>query len=207
METLVVLIDFSPMTNALLCYAETLASDRCWKLFLLHLAPPRSGIVIDGRRLTLSQRQYDRQVTIEQEQIKRFVGQLKRKGHLVKTAMISGSDLKSLAETLPMLQPERVLVAAKTRSWIDDKVMGSHWSALIAACPCPLLILPDRFQFIDEDEAQNARVRPALTNEGEAITELLQAQQEMPSPALDFETTKTQHNTYSNNFLSFFLNN
>jgi len=144
MKKIAAIIDFSEMMDEVIRESCDLSRQLNAEIILLYMTPPHAVAALHHQSLVLTEEEYSRTVRLEKEKVQKIKNRLFEDGHEVSISIIDGTQVESLLERLEVLSPDYLIIATKTRSWIDDKVTGSHWTGIIHNCKFPIIILPPK---------------------------------------------------------------
>lgn len=145
MKTILVPVDFSPVTRAVVREAAALARREHAQLVLLHAIPPPNLVATDaaafaGPLLELS--------TSAERSARRHLARLEaalgRAGHKVKVFCLHGMPAVEIDRLATRLKPAFVVIGSHGHSAFYDLVLGSTTTAAIKRARCPVLVVPAR---------------------------------------------------------------
>lgn len=158
MKQIVAIVDFSEMMNEVIREATELARGIKTELVLLYIKPPKSTLVVWNVSFKRNDMEHEKIVKAERKKIQAIADKLTRQGLVVSQATANGTQIESLIDVLHVLASDYVVIGAHTRSWIDDKIRGSHWIKLIRESNTPIIIVPEkikRHERFSEEELAN----------------------------------------------------
>ena len=142
MKKIVTIVDFSEMTDKVIRHTANFARQMNAEVILLYLTPAHSTLMVYDKMFKLSDNAYIKKVRSEKLKLQKIVKILERAGRPVSTRTIDGTHVSSMLQKLEDLNPDYLILGAQTRSWLDEKITGSHWTSIIAACKIPIIIIP-----------------------------------------------------------------
>lgn len=139
--SLLVAIDFSPVTRAQLEIVGRLASPNR-EIHLLHVTEPNPSFV----GLEAGPEEVQRQVAAELEQaeegLESLAGELRTMGHTVSTRLVAGPTIETILDQSRTLGAEVVVVGSHGRGKLFDLVVGSVSAGVIRGSDIPVLVVP-----------------------------------------------------------------
>ncbi len=142
MKKIVTIVDFSEMTDKVIRHTADLARQLNAEIILLYLTPAHSTLMVYDKMFKMSDNAFIRKVRSEKIKLQKIVKILERAGRPVSTRTIDGTHVTSMLQKLEDLNPDYLILGAQTRSWLDEKITGSHWTSIIASCRTPIIIIP-----------------------------------------------------------------
>ena len=143
MKKIVTIIDFSTMTEKVIRHTVDLSRLLKAEIILMYLTPPSSTVLLHDEVYKMTSDEYIRKVAREKLKLEEIEKRLVKIGCSVKTNTINGTHVKGLLQKLEELHPNYLIIGAHTRSWLDEKITGSHWTSLIASSKTPIIIIPN----------------------------------------------------------------
>jgi universal stress protein A len=145
MKTILVPVDFSPVTRAVVRAAAALARREKAKLALLHAIPPPNLVATDaaafaGPLLELS-------ASAEKSarrHLARLGATLEHGGQSVRIYCVHGLPSVEIDRLATRLKPSFVVIGSHGHSAFYDLVLGSTTTAAIKRSRCPVLVVPAR---------------------------------------------------------------
>jgi universal stress protein A len=143
MKTILVPVDFSPVTRAVIRAAATLAHHEKTQVVLLHAIPPPNLVATDaaafaGPLLELS--------AAAEREAHRHLGllsaTLKREKVRVRSYCVHGLPAVEIDRLAQRLRPAFVVIGSHGHSAFYDLVLGSTTTAAIKRARCPVLVVP-----------------------------------------------------------------
>ena len=143
MKTILVPVDFSPVTRAVIREAAALARRERAQLVLLHAIPPPNLIATDaaafaGPLLELS----TSAERVAQRHLARLGTALERHKLKVRTYCVQGLPAVEIERIARHLRPAFVVIGSHGHSAFYDLVLGSTTMAAIKRARCPVLVVP-----------------------------------------------------------------
>lgn len=154
MKTLIVPVDFSNTSLNAAIYAGELAKHRNFDQVLLignfHISVleqviPSPDMVPENSESILAKRK------LVEARLSGLVEKLKydNTGHTVVSSVIAENLLKdSIAEVIASVKPELVVIGSKALESNEDNFVADQLIALIEAISIPVMVVPDRYQYV-----------------------------------------------------------
>jgi nucleotide-binding universal stress UspA family protein len=127
MRTILIAVDFSPVTHDVIQAAVAERREGGGELHLLHVC---------ARSEALSEFEWERQ------QLAALAALLREQGFSILTRVIHGHPSDEILEEIARLKADLVVVGPHGHSAFYDLVVGSVAEVLLRRSPCPLLIVP-----------------------------------------------------------------
>lgn len=141
--SLLVAIDFSPVTEAQLEIVGRLASPNR-EIHLLHVTEPNPSFV----GLEAGPEEVQRQVAAELEQVEEelqaLASDLRTMGHTVHATLVPGPTIQTILDHARTLGAEVIVVGSHGRGKLFDFVVGSVSAGVIRGSDVPVLVVPAR---------------------------------------------------------------
>lgn len=143
MKTIVVAIDFSPLTQTLLSHAAVMARAFQAQVWLLHVATPEPDFVgyAVGPQHVRDERAGE--LRNEHRQLQHFADTLRGKGIGTDALLIQGPLVYSLLQKARELKTDLLIIGAHHRSRLFEAFIGGTWHDLISQSDIPLLVIPE----------------------------------------------------------------
>lgn len=144
MKTILVPVDFSPITNRVCATAVTLARAIKGRIVLLHsVAPPvmvsdyGSGIMVENYVEIAATAE-----TAAFRQLARLQSQLRRRSVSATTLQSSGVPVPFILEQAKKLRADYIVVGSHGHTAIYDLLVGSTAHGVLSGASCPVVIVP-----------------------------------------------------------------
>lgn len=142
MKTIIVPVDFSDTTDALVDYAITFAKDINAKIYLIHVAPSDIGFVIGDMGFQYFPQVEDNEIKYELQKLdlieQRIIAQGVDADHLLKQGVASEIILEYATEK----NANFIVMGSHGRSGIYDVFIGSLTKDLTKKSHIPVLVVP-----------------------------------------------------------------
>lgn len=145
MKTILVPVDFSPVTRAVVHAAAALARREKAQLALLHAIPPPNLVATDaaafaGPLLELS----TSAEKAARRHLARLGAALARNGLTARIHCVHGLPGVEIERFATRLKPSFIVIGSHGHSAFYDLVLGSTTTAAIKRARCPVLVVPAR---------------------------------------------------------------
>lgn len=139
---ILVAVDFSPVTPAVLAAAAEEARTRGAELHLVHVAAPEPDFV--GREVDPPEMRnvVAQELREEHRRLQALAGELEGAGIAVTALCVQGPTVEKLVAIAERIGAERVIVGSHGRGPLARALLGSVSAALLRAAPCPVLVVP-----------------------------------------------------------------
>jgi nucleotide-binding universal stress UspA family protein len=142
MRTILVAVDFSPVTRLLLD-ATIRVADIGTKIYLVHVAAPEPDFV--GYSVGPQYIRDDRANELREEHtiLNEYKDELIHKGLDVEALLVGGPTVETLLGEIDKLNAELLIIGRKGHSKIFEVVIGSVCNDLMHKLPIPALVIPE----------------------------------------------------------------
>jgi nucleotide-binding universal stress UspA family protein len=144
MQTILVPVDFSKVSKALVEQAVGLSGRKPSKIVLLHvIAPPQpigypSPVVLDMGPLVAAM------IKSGMEQLKKLKSSLHRRRISVRVLQLEGIPVIEILECARKLKADYVVIGSHGHSGFYDLLVGSTTNAVLKRSTCPVVVVPAR---------------------------------------------------------------
>jgi nucleotide-binding universal stress UspA family protein len=142
MNTILVAVDFSPVTRLLLQAAERVA-DVSTKVYLIHVAAPEPDFV--GYTVGPQYIRDDRANELREEHrmLSSYKDELIQKGIDAEALLVGGPTVETLLGEVEKLKAELLIIGRKGHSKIFEVIIGSVCNDIMHKLPVPALVIPE----------------------------------------------------------------
>jgi nucleotide-binding universal stress UspA family protein len=142
MNTILVAVDFSPVTRLLLQAAERVA-DVSTKVYLIHVAAPEPDFV--GYTVGPQYIRDDRANELREEHrmLSSYKDELIQKGIDAEALLVGGPTVETLLGEVEKLNAELLIIGRKGHSKIFEVIIGSVCNDIMHKLPVPALVIPE----------------------------------------------------------------
>lgn len=139
---LLVAVDFSPVTAAVLAAAADEARARGAEVHLVHVAAPEPAFV--GREVDPPEMRnvVAHELREEHRRLQALAAELERGGLVVTALCVQGPTVEKIVSIAERIGADRVIVGSHGRGPLARALLGSVSEALLRAAPCPVLVVP-----------------------------------------------------------------
>ena len=137
-----VAVDFSPLTPALLAVAAEEARVRGAELQLVHVAAPEPAFV--GREVDPPEMRdvVARELREEHRRLQGLADELTAAGVRATAVCVQGPTVEKIAALAERVGAVRLVVGCHGRGPLARALLGSVSAGLLRAAPCPVLVVP-----------------------------------------------------------------
>lgn len=141
--SLLVSIDFSPVTDAQIEIVDRLASPNR-QIYLLHVAEPDPSFVGLAAGPEEVQHQVANELQRAQNELDALADRLRAKGHAVDTLLVPGPTVQTILEQAEKHDADVIVMGSHGRGKLFDLVVGSVSAGVIRKSLVPVLVVPAR---------------------------------------------------------------
>lgn len=142
MKTILVPVDFSPMTPRVIAEAATLARPLQGRIVLFHVTEPVAKIV-DYAVIVVSVAQINEAAAKEaKRRLTEFEVQLKAEGLNAESIQVNGSPVPEIIEQAKKLPADYIIVGSHGHKALYDLLVGSTAGGVLKRSACPVIIVP-----------------------------------------------------------------
>lgn len=144
MKTILVPVDFSRVTAAVIRAAVSLVKQVGGELVLLHVVQP--PVVVDvyalGQEMLAEASAASERITTRR--LRQLVQRCHRMGVKVRAVQQSGSPVREIIATTKRLRAEYLVIGSHGHGAAYDLIVGSTTTGVLRKAPCPVLVVPGR---------------------------------------------------------------
>jgi nucleotide-binding universal stress UspA family protein len=142
MKNVLVPIDFSDQTDAVVAVANEMARALGAHLWLLHVAPPDPDFVGYGPGPSTVRDQVAKELHEEHRQIQAIAEGLREQGLEVTALAIQGATVECIVGEIEKLEIDLVVLGSHGRGAVFRMLLGSVSEGVLRRAGCPVLIVP-----------------------------------------------------------------
>ena len=143
MSTLLVPVDFSPVTNSVVAAAIALASPTGSRLVILHVLQPPVVVADYGLMGSFVLPVMETMGQAVARQLDRLKGRIEARGLLVTAAQVTGvSSSRLIASEAEKRKVDYIVMGSHGHTGFYDLLIGSTTSGVLKRAPCPVVIVP-----------------------------------------------------------------
>ncbi|NEO53152.1 MAG: universal stress protein [Okeania sp. SIO3B5] len=146
MKNIVVALDFSQITPAIITQAETLAQAFNSKLWLIHIAEPDPDFVGFKTGPQPKRDRWAQEFRKEHQQIQDLAEELRQKGLNTVALLTQGSTVETILAEAKKLAADLIIVGSHGRSGIEKFFAGSVSEGILHGAHCPVLLIPSSWR-------------------------------------------------------------
>lgn len=144
MGAILVPVDFSSVTPALVTHAAELAAALGHKVWLLHVAPPEPDFVGYGVGPQPVREHAADHLREEHRQLQALAERLKNEGVEVESLLVQGPVAQEVLEQAERLKAAMIVLGSHGRGALYQAVLGSVSADIVRHARCPVLVVPIR---------------------------------------------------------------
>ncbi|NEO29116.1 MAG: universal stress protein [Symploca sp. SIO3C6] len=144
MRNLLVAIDFSETTTAVVAQAELLAEATKSKLWLIHIASPDPDFIGYKTGPQTERNFLARKFHNQHRQLQESAQKLRQKGIDAVALMIQGPTVETILEQAHKLAADLIVVGSHGHRGLYKVLVGSVSEGILRQADCPVLIVPAR---------------------------------------------------------------
>lgn len=144
MTTLLVPIDFSPVTAAVVEQAAQLAQAFSAALWLLYVAAPEPDFVGYQTGPSTVRQQVAHELHDTHRQLQEHATALRARGIDATALQVQGATTETILHEAARLQADVIVLGSHGHSALHRALLGSVSEGVLHRAPCPLLIVPAR---------------------------------------------------------------
>lgn len=144
MKTILVLVDFSPVTEAVIAQAARLAEAFTAVLWLLHVAPPEPDFVGYETGPPNVREQVAHEMRDTHRRLQEHSSQLRARGIDATALQVQGPTTETILQEAARLQADVIVLGSHGHGLVHRALLGSVSEGILHRASCPLLILPSR---------------------------------------------------------------
>jgi nucleotide-binding universal stress UspA family protein len=139
---ILVAVDFSPVTGAVLAVTRDLATGHAAAVHLVHVAPPEPAFV--GHALDAPEMRdvVARELREEHRRLHALAADLGRAGLAVTALCIQGPTVEKIVGLAERIGADLVVVGSHGRGALARALLGSVSEGVLRQAPCPVLVVP-----------------------------------------------------------------
>jgi nucleotide-binding universal stress UspA family protein len=142
MKTIVVAIDFSPITPHLLLALEAVANPES-KVYLVHVAAPEPDFVGFGVGPQYIRDDRALELREEHKQLGSYKTHLHKKGLNVEALLVSGPTVQTILNEVEKLHADLLIIGRKGHFKLYEVVLGSVCKDVLHKLTIPALLIPN----------------------------------------------------------------
>lgn len=142
MSSLLVPVDFSEGTNAILTEAQALASKIGTELILLHVAPPDPDFIGYDPGPEVVRQQVAETFRDEHQQLQRLEREIQKNGGRASALLVQGPTVEKILQERRRLDCSLIVIGSHGHSAVYDLLVGSITEGVLRHADCPVLVVP-----------------------------------------------------------------
>lgn len=142
MKTIVVALDFSPITPHVLLALEAVAKPES-VIYVLHVAAPEPDFVGYGVGPQYIRDDRAHELREEHKQLTSYKTHLRKKGLHVEALLVSGPTVETILNEVEKLKADLLIIGRRGHSKLYEVVMGSVCKDVLHKLKIPALLVPE----------------------------------------------------------------
>jgi nucleotide-binding universal stress UspA family protein len=143
MSTILVPVDFSPVTNSVVAAAVALAAPTGSRLVILHVLQPPAVVADYGLMGSFVLPVMETMGQAASGQLEKLKSRVEAKGLLATTAQVTGaSSSRLIASEAAKHHADYIVMGSHGHTGFYDLLIGSTTSGVLKRAPCPVVIVP-----------------------------------------------------------------
>jgi nucleotide-binding universal stress UspA family protein len=143
MSTILVPVDFSPVTNSVVAAAVSLAAPTGSRIVILHVLQPPAVVADYGLMGSFVLPVMETMGQAASDQLARLKEKVEAKGFLVTTAQVTGASASRLiASEAEKRKADYIVMGSHGHTGFYDLLIGSTTSGVLKKAPCAVVIVP-----------------------------------------------------------------
>jgi universal stress protein A len=154
MKSILVPIDFSPVTRSVVAWAASLARDRGANLILLHVQEPSADALVGEMYLPLP--------IVENPVLREALAKVQPDDQSVRHEhqLLIGAPPDQILKLAADRKVELIVMGSHGRGWLGRLLMGSVAEHVMRHAPCPVLVIKEPHGAPSEAVARQAATAP-----------------------------------------------
>lgn len=144
MKRMLVPVDFSSTTDAVLDAAATLARSLKSELFLVHVARPEPEFITYEPGPASVRQAVAREITEEHHKLHELDHKLEGQGFKVTSLVIQGYTVEKILQEIDRLNIDLVVMGSHGHGALYHLLLGSVSEGVLRKAKCPVLIVPSK---------------------------------------------------------------
>jgi nucleotide-binding universal stress UspA family protein len=144
MKTILVPIDFSPVTAAVIEQAAALAQAFSSAVWLLHIAQPEPDFVGFDPGPQSVREQVAGEMRDTHRRLQEVSGELRERGINATAIQVQGATVETILHEAARLQADVIVLGSHGHGALHRALLGSVSEGVLHGATCPVLLLPSR---------------------------------------------------------------
>jgi nucleotide-binding universal stress UspA family protein len=142
MKTILVPVDFSPMTARVLEEAAVQARTSAARVVLVHVTQPTTGVVDYAAIVVAVAQVNEAAVKHAQAELARLEEQLRRQGVEAASVHVVGTPVPAIMEQARTLPADYIVIGSHGHTAFHDLLVGGTAHGILRRATCPVLVVP-----------------------------------------------------------------
>jgi len=142
MRNLLVSVDLSEMSGAVVERAACIAQSSVSKLWLMHVAPPSKSSVPFNLDRDILRTQVAKQLRLQRHQLRDLADQLRRERIDVVTRFVSGTVSTTILAEAERIRAELIIMGSHGHGNVYHALFGGVGQKVMRRATCPVMLVP-----------------------------------------------------------------
>lgn len=142
MRNLLVPVDLSEMSGAVVERAACIAQSPVTKLWLLHVAPPTSSLAPFNLDRDILRTQAAKQLRLQRHRLQALAGQLRRQRIHVVTRFVSGTVSATILAEAERIKADLIIMGSHGHGNVYHVLFGGVGQKVVRKAVCPVMLVP-----------------------------------------------------------------
>jgi len=142
MRNLLVSVDLSEMSGAVVERAACIAQSSVSKLWLMHVAPPSKSSVPFNLDRDILRTQVAKQLRLQRHQLRDLADQLRRERIDVVTRFVSGTVSTTILAEAERIRAELIIMGSHGHGNVYHALFGGVGQKVMRKATCPVMLVP-----------------------------------------------------------------
>ena len=144
MRNLLVSVDLSELSGAVVERAACIAQSSVSKLWLMHVAPPTKSSVPFNLDRDILRTQIAKQLRLQRGQLQALANQLRRERIHVVTRFVSGTVSTTILAEAERIRAELIIMGSHGHGNVYHALFGGVGQKVMRKATCPVMLVPPR---------------------------------------------------------------
>lgn len=144
MQNILVPIDLSEVTNAVIKQARCFAQSQASRLWLLHVTPPAPDSVPFNVDRDILRREAAKRLRDQRLQLRQLAQQLREERTQVSTRFVRGTVNTIILAEARRIQADLIIIGSHSHGNIYHAIFGGVGQKVMRSAPCPVMLVPLR---------------------------------------------------------------
>jgi nucleotide-binding universal stress UspA family protein len=140
--SILVPVDFSDVTEAVIAQAQRLAEALGAKIWLIHVASARPDFVGYEVGPVSVRDSVARELHREHEQLQQYQDELRAEGLVATALLVPGMPPNKILEEAERIRPDMIVIGSHGHGALYHLLAGSVCEGVLKHAPCPVVVVP-----------------------------------------------------------------